>query len=158
GLLDRREGGAGIDQCAEEHVTGGARGAVQPPDHRPASAAGSARRTRRATRAANTPAPKPWSMLHTTTPGAHEMSMVSSAAKPRRDAPYPTLVGTATTGTPTSPPTALGSAPSIPATTTRQSAASSWSRTDSNRWMPATPTSVTLVTPPPIAPPLHAAS
>ena len=36
---------------------------------------------------------------------------------PPKLAPYPTLVGTAMTGTSTRPPTTLGSAPSIPATT-----------------------------------------
>ncbi len=97
---------------------------------------------RRATRAANTPAPKPLSMFTTVTPGAHEFSMPSSAATPPKEAPYPTDVGTATSGTPTSPPTTLGSAPSIPATTIRQSAASSRSRTPRIRCSPATPTSV----------------
>src|SRR6476646_1714865 len=80
-------------------------------------------------------------MLTTVTPGAQELSMASSAATPPRDAPYPTLVGTATSGTPVSPPTTDGSAPSIPATTTRQSAAASRSRTPSSRCRPATPTS-----------------
>ena len=97
--------------------------------------------TRRATRAANTPAPYPLSMLTTVTPGAQELSIASSAARPPNDAPYPTLVGTATIGTPTRPPTTDGSAPSMPATTTRQSACSSSSRTPSSRCSPATPTS-----------------
>ena len=43
--------------------------------------------------------------------------MPSRAATPPNEAPYPTLVGTAITGTGTSPPTTLGSAPSMPATT-----------------------------------------
>ena len=68
-------------------------------------------------------------MLTTVTPGAQELSIASSAASPPNEAPYPTLVGTATIGTPVSPPTTDGSAPSMPATTTRQSAASSRSRT-----------------------------
>ena len=41
----------------------------------------------RATRAANTPAPYPLSMLTTVTPGAQEFSIASSAAIPPRDAP-----------------------------------------------------------------------
>ena len=41
----------------------------------------------RATRAANTPAPNPLSMLTTVTPGAHELSIASSAASPPNDAP-----------------------------------------------------------------------
>jgi len=43
--------------------------------------------------------------------------MVSKAAKPPKLAPYPLLVGTATTGQSTNPPTTLGNTPSIPATT-----------------------------------------
>ena len=78
-------------------------------------------------------------MFTTVTPGAHEFSIPSSAATPPNEAPYPTDVGTATSGTPTSPPTTLGSAPSIPATTIRQSAASSRSRTAMIRCSPATP-------------------
>ena len=80
-------------------------------------------------------------MLTTVTPGAQELSIASSAASPPNEAPYPTLVGTATIGTPVSPPTTDGSAPSMPATTTRQSAASSRSWTASSRCSPATPTS-----------------
>ena len=56
------------------------------------------------------------------------------------------LVGTAITGQSTSPPTTLGKAPSIPATTT---SASAWSRRFSwwsSRWSPATPTSATSET------------
>ena len=56
-------------------------------------------------------------MLTTVTPAAQEFSIPSSAASPPNDAPYPTLVGTAITGTLTMPPTTLGSAPSMPATT-----------------------------------------
>ena len=41
----------------------------------------------RAIRAANTPAPKPLSMLQTATPGAHEFSIPSSAARPPKLAP-----------------------------------------------------------------------
>ena len=49
--------------------------------------------------------------------------MASSAARPPKLAPYPMLVGTATTGQAASPPTTLASAPSMPATTTMTSAA-----------------------------------
>src|SRR6478672_6337018 len=97
-------------------------------------------------------------MLTTVTPGAQELSMASSAATPPRDAPYPTLVGTATSGTPFSPPTTDGSAPSIPATTTRQSAAASRSRTPSSRCRPATPTSSIRSTPEPCTRTVSAAS
>src|SRR2546430_15311736 len=63
-------------------------------------------------------APYPLSMLTTDTPGAQELSIARSAAIPPKDAPYPTLVGTAMTGRSTSPPITLGSAPSMPATAT----------------------------------------
>src|SRR5262245_22596629 len=62
-------------------------------------------------------APKPLSMFTTDTPDAQLLIMPSSAAMPPKLAPYPTLVGTAMTGTLTSPAMTLGSAPSIPATT-----------------------------------------
>src|SRR3954463_15695139 len=62
-------------------------------------------------------APNPLSMLTTVIPDAQELSMASSAARPPTNAPSPTLVGRALPGPPTSPPTTLGSAPSIPATT-----------------------------------------
>ena len=62
-------------------------------------------------------APKPLSMLTTETPAEQLLSMPSRAAIPPKLAPYPTLVGTAMTGTLTSPATTLGNAPSIPATT-----------------------------------------
>mgnify|MGYP001644328947 CR=1 FL=1 len=52
------------------------------------------------------------------TPMAQEFNMVSSGAMPPRLAPYPVLVGTATTGQRTKPATTVGSAPSIPATAT----------------------------------------
>src|SRR3989442_14537785 len=60
-------------------------------------------------------APNPLSMLTTVTPDAQEFSIASKAARPPNEAPYPTLVGTAITGTFTKPPTTPGSAPSIPA-------------------------------------------
>ena len=44
------------------------------------------------------PAPKPLSIFTTLTPLAQEFSMESSAARPPKAAPYPTLVGTAITG------------------------------------------------------------
>src|SRR5690606_3575082 len=87
-------------------------------------------------------APKPLSMFTTSTPDAQELSMPSSAARPPKDAPYPTLVGTAITGCRTSPPTTLGSVPSIPATTMMTSASANWSRAARSRWRPATPTSI----------------
>src|SRR5919202_6746917 len=68
-------------------------------------------------RLAATAAPKPLSMFTTVTPEAQEFSIPSKAASPPKEAPYPTLVGTAMTGVPTKPPTTLGRAPSIPATT-----------------------------------------
>src|SRR6478609_42637 len=97
-------------------------------------------------------------MLTTVTPGAQELSMASSAATPPKEAPYPTLVGTATRGTPVRPPTTLGSAPSMPATTTRQSAPANRSRASSSRCRPATPTSSIRVTPAPWTAAVSAAS
>src|SRR6266568_4834300 len=91
-------------------------------------------------------APNPLSILTTVTPEAHELSIPSSAAMPPNEAPYPTLVGTAITGTGTSPPTTLGSAPSIPATTMITAALRSSSVWVRMRWMPATPTSVSRAT------------
>src|SRR6266568_5095875 len=85
-------------------------------------------------------------MLTTVTPAAQEFSMPSSAATPPNDAPYPTLVGTAITGTGTSPPTTLGSAPSMPAITMITAALRSRSVCVRMRWMPATPTSVSRAT------------
>ena len=52
-----------------------------------------------------------------------------------------TLVGTAITGQPTSPPTTEGSAPSMPATATIHRDFSRISRDPSRRWSPATPAS-----------------
>ena len=69
---------AGADQRAEQHVAAGAGRRVDPEGgHRAA----------RATRAANTPAPYPLSMLTTVTPGAQELSIASSAASPPNEAP-----------------------------------------------------------------------
>src|SRR3954462_6944581 len=144
GALDDRKRHPGSEERTEQHVPAGAGRRVDPADHTPvlSSPAPAAPRALRATRAAKTPAPKPLSMFTTLTPGAQEFSIARRAASPPKEAPYPTDVGTATRGTPTSPPTTLGSAPSIPATTIRQSAASSRSRTAMIRCSPATPTSV----------------
>src|SRR5262245_19915356 len=68
------------------------------------------------------------------------------------------LVGTATTGQSTSPPTTLGNAPSIPATTTIASASVNRSRYFNSRWIPATPTSATNSTAQPNASAVTAAS
>ena len=84
-------------------------------------------------------------MPTTVRPAAHDESMASRAVTPSSDAPYPTLVGTATTGAGVSPPTRLASAPSMPATTMTASAAASWSVAASSRCRPATPTSATSV-------------
>src|SRR5215469_10865505 len=92
-------------------------------------------------RLATTPAPKPLSMLTTVTLEAQLLSIPSSAAIPLKLAPYPMLVGTAMTGTETRPPTTLGSAPSIPATTITTRASASRSRRSSKRCKPETPTS-----------------
>src|SRR5204862_1077302 len=88
--LDGVERYAGVNDRAEAHVTAGARKAVPPTDSRHrcprARSRASAVAVRRATRAAKTPAPKPLSMPTTTTPGAHELSIVSIAARPPKDA------------------------------------------------------------------------
>ena len=47
-------------------------------------------------------------MLTTATPGAHAFNIASSAANPPNDAPYPTDVGSATTGDEMRPATTLG--------------------------------------------------
>ena len=75
-------------------------------------------------------------------PAAHEANIPSSAVTPSRPAPYPALVGTATTGPRAIPPTTLASAPSMPATTMTRSASAMLSISGSRRWTPATPTSV----------------
>jgi hypothetical protein len=80
------------------------------------------RDARRAINAATYPPLKPLSMLTTTTLAEQLLSMVNRGATPEKAAPYPMLVGTATTGQSTSPPTTLGRAPSMPATTTITSA------------------------------------
>ena len=70
--------------------------------------------------------------------------MASKAASPSNAAPYPTDVGTATTGALINPATTLGSAPSMPATTTTTAARRSNSRRSRIRCSPATPTSTTV--------------
>src|SRR3954469_6473864 len=90
-------------------------------------------------------------MLTTVTFDAQEFIIASSAVTPPNEAPYPMLVGTAITGTPTKPPTTLGSAPSIPAQTTTTRAPDKVSLCASSLWMPATPTSYTRRTSLPIS-------
>src|SRR5690606_41721581 len=79
-------------------------------------------RQRRATswliRVAAQAAPNPLSMFTTVSPAAQLFSIPRSAASPPKEAPYPTLVGTASTGTGTRPPTTEGRAPPQPAQTT----------------------------------------
>ena len=83
--LHGRERRTGADQGAEHHVAADAGRRVEPRD---AVVSGHARTSaRRATRAAKTPAPKPLSMLQTVTPGAQELSIASSAARPPYDVP-----------------------------------------------------------------------
>jgi hypothetical protein len=72
-----------MDDRAEQHVAADAGAAVHPADDR----RGHGRAAPRATRAENTPAPKPLSMLTTVTPGAHELSIASSAANPPNELP-----------------------------------------------------------------------
>ena len=56
-------------------------------------------------------------MFTTVRPLAQELSIPNSAVRPPKWDPYPTLVGTPMMGLPMSPPTTLGNAASIPATT-----------------------------------------
>src|SRR6185437_5632458 len=79
-------------------------------------------------------APNPLSIFTTVTFDAQLFSIPSSAATPPKLAPYPTLVGTAITGAATSPPTTLGSAPSIPATQITTRACVNFSRCSRSRW------------------------
>ena len=86
------QGGAGIEQGPEQHVAAGAGTRVDPGRAHGCGAAeaavvSEADALARATRAAWTPAPKPLSTLTTTTPGAQELSMASSAATPPSDMP-----------------------------------------------------------------------
>src|SRR5205085_7444657 len=121
---------------AECHVAGDPGEAVEPGDgggHRPQI------------RATAHAAPNPLSMPTTVIPAAHDACMASSAVIPSSAAPYPTLVGTATTGPLAMPPTTDASAPSMPAMTTTTSAVASVSISGSSRCTPATPTAVTRV-------------
>src|SRR5215212_3201182 len=89
---------------------------------------------RRLMRLATNPAPKPLSIFTTVTFEEHEFNIPRRAATPPNDAPYPMLVGTATTGTPTRPPTTDGRAPSIPAATITTRDRCNTLRSDSTRW------------------------
>ena len=91
---DLVEVGPGVEQRAEGHVAGHPGEAVEP--GHPALSHGPTPVPR--SRATAQAAPKPLSMPTTVTPAAHDESMASSAVTPSSDAPYPTLVGTATTG------------------------------------------------------------
>ena len=86
-------------------------------------------------------APNPLSIFTTETLGEQVFNIPSSAATPPNDAPYPTLVGTASTGAFTRPATTVGSAPSIPAQTINTRADCRDCFCASRRWIPATPTS-----------------
>src|SRR3989344_5383511 len=97
-------------------------------------------------------------MFTTTTPGLHELSIVSKGAIPLKDAPYPTDVGTAIIGLPINPETTLGKTPSIPATTMSTLASDNFSLLLSSLCSPATPTSYNLSTLLPIASATTAAS
>src|SRR5690349_17125098 len=81
-------------------------------------------------------------MFTTLTLDAQELSMASIGVNPPRLAPYPTEVGTANTGQGTSPPTTLGSAPSMPAIATTAQERWSIDTCGSSRCNPATPTSL----------------
>ena len=96
GTVDSVDVGASIDQCRQKHVPSRPDPGVHPTDHGCALPLSGPSRSpvadpapiaARATRAAWTAAPKPLSMLTTTTPAAQELSMVSSAATPPNDAP-----------------------------------------------------------------------
>lgn len=84
----------------------------------------------------------------TTAIGAQDCNIALRAASPRPPRPYPTEVGTPTTGARTSPANTVGSAPSRPANARYTSGwlRSSRSAARSNRWSPATPTSYAVTT------------
>src|ERR1700722_4627165 len=84
-------------------------------------------------------------MPTTVRPDEHDESMVSSAVTPSSAAPYPVLVGTATTGAGVNPPTTLANAPSMPAITTTASAMAMVSISARSRCSPATPQSTRRV-------------
>ena len=88
GPTEHVEGDAGAEEGAEQHVAAGAGGRVDPDGHPSVPSCGPAGApTRRAMRAAATPAPYPLSMLTTVTPGAQELSMPRRAARPPKEAP-----------------------------------------------------------------------
>ena len=66
-------------------------------------------------------------------PAAQLLSMPQRAANPPSEAPYPTDVGTATMGVPSRPPTTLGSAPSMPATTMTAGASAKRASSENSR-------------------------
>ena len=72
--------------------------------------------------------------------------MESSAESPLKEAPYPTLVGTAITGQSANPPITLASAPSIPAMAMITLASIIISILAKSRCTPDTPTSYSLNT------------
>ena len=86
--------GAGIDERAQRHVARDAGEAVEPGDRR-RTVAGCAHGSSRAMAQA---APYPLSIPTTVMPDEQADSMASSAVTPSSAAPYPVLVGTATTG------------------------------------------------------------
>ncbi len=131
--------GSCVDQGAERHVAGDAGKAVEPGDRR----AGGLRHG--SSRAIAQAAPYPLSIPTTVMPDEQADSMVNNAVTPSSAAPYPVLVGTATTGAGVSPPTTLASAPSMPAITTTASAMAMVSASARRRCRPATPQSVSLV-------------
>src|SRR3989304_3098433 len=99
-----------VEEGAEQHVPGRPGEAVEVDGPH-------GRAARRVMRGAWQGAPTPLSMFTTESPAAQEVSMAKRAVSPPRLAPYPTEVGTAMTGTSTSPATTEGRAPSMPATT-----------------------------------------
>src|SRR5205814_4879563 len=127
-VVERRPRRAEVQQGADHHVAGDPADRLEDEGaHRGRASCRRSLASRtacdwRAISAATKPAPKPLSMFTTVTFAAQEFSIARRAAIPPREAPYPTLVGTAITGRATNPPTTEGSAPSIPAHTTSASA------------------------------------
>src|SRR4030095_12182224 len=107
--LDQFDRGAGIDQCAQNHVAGRARERIkmryQKTGRRrfdfharslfPACRLHESRRgSKLLINDAANPAPKPLSMFTTVTPDEQLFNMARSAARPPKLAPYPVDVGT----------------------------------------------------------------
>src|SRR5437870_3029790 len=115
---------ANINQRAQQHITADAGGAVEVSNHRQTWIVPvvTDARSRVSMRCAAAAAPNPLSILTTVSPVAQLFSIPSKAASPPKLAPYPMLVGTAITQLSTNPPTTLGKAPSMPATTITTSA------------------------------------